>query len=212
MAGSLLVASALLAACGSSSSPSTTTSTSPAASTTTTTLTPTQAAALDPKLLAVGDLPTGWTLDADPNAASTKNTPACLANVALAKGSVARANIVFVGPKGPPPAAIQTVAVFAPDQAAKSAKPLQSGFQSCNGATLSQGGQSARLAVAPLTVASTGQGGFAAQMVISANSLHAYLDVFYGVKGDVATVVIWRSTSSSTTAFQQTAAKALAKL
>jgi hypothetical protein len=206
-----MVAGVLVAACGTSPSSPTTTTTHPG-TTTTTTLTPSQLAELQPKLLTVADFPTGWTLDTAPNAASTKNTPACLANVVLAKGSLTRANAVFVGPGSQPSAVIQTVATFAPGQAAKSARALKAGFLSCDGGTLSQGGQTARLAVGPVTVASTGEGGFAAEMVISASSAREYLDAFYGVKGNFATVLIWRSSSPSTTGFKQAAAKALARL
>jgi hypothetical protein len=211
-AGSLIATGALLAACGSSTSPSTTTTTKPVITTTTTTLGPAELAALDPKLLSAGDFPAGWARDTDPNAASIKGTPACLADVVLAKGSASRVTAVFAGPKGPPPAAIQTVATFAPGQAARSAKALRTGFGLCNGGTLSLNGQSAQLGVRTIPIASTGDAGFAAQMVIAAASVHSYLDVFYGVRGDVASALIWRSTSPSTNDFDRTAAQALAKL
>ena len=208
LVGVTLAACVVLAGCG--TSPSVTTTTKPPA-TTTTTLTPAQLAVLQPKLLTTDQFPTGWTLDTAPGAASTKGTPACVAAVATARGSVTRANAVFLGPKSAP-AAIQTVASFAPGQAKKSARSLRTEFLSCNGGTLQQAGQSIRVSVGAISIGPTGDAGFAAEMALSAGSQKAYLYVFFAVKGDYATFLGWQTDTASTTLFAQMAAKALAKL
>jgi len=202
--------SALLAGCGGSSTSSTTTTVAPAA--TTTTLTAAQLAVLQPKLLTVADFPPGWTVDTAPDAAGTKNTPDCVANVVLAKGSTTRATAVFLGPKDDP-ALIQTVASFESGQVAKSSKSLRAGFLACDGDTLQLGdGQSARLGTGQIAIGPTGNGGFAAEMIITEGSAHNYLYVFVGVKGDFDTAMVWRATTKSNTLFAETAAKALAQL
>lgn len=167
---------------------------------------------MEPKLLTVAEFPAGWTLDSAPNAASTKNTPTCVADVVLAKGSDHRVDAVFLGPKSEPTAALQTVGSFAPGRGAKSASALRASFASCNGRTLTQAGQSARLTVSPISMPTLGDAGFASKMDIANNGQHAYLDVFFGVKGAYGTSVSWRSGSSSTTLFEQMVAKAMAKL
>jgi hypothetical protein len=195
------LACALLAGCGSSSAPPSTTTTTSA-----------QQAALQPKLLALADFPAGWTVDSSPDAASTAGTPTCLANVVKAEGAATRVHAVFVGPKSQADAAIQTVASFAPGAVSPSVASIQAGFLSCNGTTFTQGSQTARISTALLKGIPSGPAGFAAEMELSLKSQHIFVDVFFGVTGDVASVVVWRSTSSSPALFAETAAKAQARL
>ena len=209
--GVVVSAAALLTGCSGSSSTSTTTTRPATTTATSTTLSPTQAAVLQPLLLTAADFPAGWALDTAPGAGSTQNTPGCVADIATAKGSATRATAVFLGPKTEPADAIQTVATFSPGLAVQSARVLRSVFQSCQG-TLSQGGQSAKVVVNPLRIATTGDAGFASQMTLSAGGQQAYFDAYYAVKGDFATFLGWYSSSSSITVFEQMAAKALAKL
>lgn len=210
-AGVVVAACGLLAGCGGSSTPATTTTVPP--TTTTTALTPAQQSQLQPKLLTVADFPSGWTLDTAPNAVSTTGAPKCVGNLVLAKGSPYRASAAFVGPSSSLAAVIQTVAPFPSGTTAKVAKSLKAGFLACNGATLQLGGgQSAKLATGPVVIGPTGTGGFAAEMIISDGNQHEYLYVFMGIKGDLGTLLVWRSVDKSSALFAATAAKALAKL
>ena len=209
--GVVVAACGLLAGCGGSSTPTTTTTVPP--TTTTTALTPAQQSQLQPKLLTVADFPSGWKLDTAPNAVSTTGAPKCVGNLVLAKGSPYRASAAFVGPSSSLAAVIQTVAPFPSGTTAKVAKSLKAGFLACNGATLQLGGgQSAKLATGPVVIGPTGTGGFAAEMIISDGNQHEYLYVFMGIKGDLGTLLVWRSVDKSSALFAATAAKALAKL
>ena len=49
-------------------------------------------------------------------------------------------------------------------------------------------------------------------MGLAVGKVHDVLDVFFGVEGDTATVLIWRSAKSSPPLFATTAAKAMAQL
>jgi hypothetical protein len=201
------VACALLAGCGSSATSSSTTTT-PA----TTTTTSAQQAALQTKLLTVSDFPTGWARDTAPNAATTEGTPTCLADVVDARGSTATVHRVFVGPSTEAQGALQTVASFPAGQAAGAVARLKDGFLACNGTTFTQGEQTAHLATRVLDNLPTGPAGFAAEMELTIGTQHVFLDVFFGVTGDDATVLIWRSPGSSPALFATTAAKAMDRL
>ncbi len=200
------LACALLAGCGSSSTSSSTTRPN-----TTTTLSA-QQVALRPKLLTLADFPSGWIEDKEADAASTAGTPTCLGDVVRAKGSTARVNAVFVGPKTGADAAIQTVAAFAAGQAPGSASSIKAGFLACDGTTFTQGEQTADIATHLLDDLPTGDAGFAAEMKLSIGTQHVFLDVFFGVKGDDATVLVWRSPTASPALFAETAAQALNRL
>lgn len=208
-ATAVAMACTLLAGCSSTSPTSASSSTS--LSTTTTTLSA-QQVALRPKLLVLADFPTGWIEDNEAGAASTAGTPRCLADVVEAKGSTARANAVFVGPKTGADATIQTVASFAPGQGPGSASSIKAGLLACNGTTFTQGEQTADIATRLLDGLPTGDAGFAADMELSIGTQHVFLDVFFGVRGDDATVLVWRSPTATPSLFGQTAAKALDRL
>lgn len=201
-----LLACAVLAGCGSSATSSTTTT---RASTTTTSA---QQAALQAKLLTASDFPTGWTKDNAADAASTAGIPGCLANVVDAHGSTDTVHAVYVGPSSGGQAALQTVAAFPSGQAAGSVAALKATFLACNGTTYTQGEQSAHLATHLLENLPTGEAGFAAEMELTVGTQHVFLDIFFGVKGDNATVLVWRSPTPSPALFTQTAAKAMDRL
>ena len=203
----VVVACALLAGCSSTSTSSTTTTTK--APTTTTSA---QQAALQAKLLTLSDFPKGWTQDTAADAASTAGIPACLANVVDAHGATTTVHAVYVGPSSGAQAALQTVAEFPSGQAAGSVEALKNVFLSCNGTTFTQGEQSAKLSTHLLENLPTGEAGFAAEMELTVGSQHVFLDVFFGVKDDHATVLVWRSPTSSPALFAQTAAKAMDRL
>ncbi len=203
----LAVTTLALAGCGSSASSSTTTTT-PA----TTTTTSAQQAALQAKLLTLSDFPTGWARDIAANAATTEGTPTCLADVVDARGSTATVHAVFVAPSTEAQGALQTVASFPSGQAAGAVAGLKNGFLACNGTTFTQGEQTAHLATRLLDNLPTGPAGFAAEMELSIGTQHVYLDVFLGVTGDDATVLIWRSPGTAPALFATTAAKAMDRL
>ena len=201
------LACALLAGCSG-------TTTSPSASTkplTTTTLSAPQVA-LRPKLLTLADFPSGWIEDKAADAASTAGTPVCLGDVVRAKGSMATVNAVFVGPKTGADAAIQTVAAYAAGQVPGSLSSIESGFLACNGTTFTQGEQTADIATHQLGNLPTGDAGFAGEMKLSIGTQHVFLDVFFGSKGDDATVLVWRSPTAASALFAATAAKALDRI
>ena len=198
---------ALVAGCGSSATSSSTTSRP-----STTTTTSAAQAALEPKLLTLADFPKGWSTDTAPDAASTAGIPACLAAVVDAHGSTTRVHAVFVGPSSGAQAALQTVATFPPGQVAGSVSALKSDFLACDGTTFTQGEQTAHIATHLINDLPTGDAGFAAEMELTIGSQHVFLDVFVGVKGDLATVLVWRSPTASPALFASTAAKALDRL
>ncbi len=202
------LACALLAGCSGTTTSSSSTTTKPL---TTTTLTA-QQVALRPKLLTLADFLSGWIEDKAADAASTAGTPACLGDVVRAKGSMARVNAVFVGPKTGADAAIQTVAAYAAGQVPGWRSSIESGFLACNGTTFTQGEQTADIATHQLVNLPTGDAGFAGEMKLSIGTQHVFLDVFFGVKGDDATVLVWRSPTASSALFAATAAKALDRL
>jgi len=197
----------LLAGCGSSSTASSTTTRPP-----TTATTSAAQAALQPKLLTTADFPSGWTKDTAPDAASTAGFPGCLAAVADAHGSTTGVHAVFVGPSSGSQAALQTVASFGPGQVTGLVAALKGVFLACNGTTFTQGGQTAHIATRLLDNLPTGNAGFAAEMALTIGSRRVFLDVFIGVNGDLATVLLWRSPTSSPALFAETAAKALDRL
>jgi hypothetical protein len=206
-----------LAACSASTTATstTTTSTSSTASTAappTTTLTRTQEAAIKPLLLTGSDFPSGWAQDTAKDAAGTKGTPSCVADLVLLKDSNIRSSVVFADAGSSPTAVIQTVGLFSPGKAAASAKTLKSTFESCNGGTLSSGKVKATIGIKAISVGSTGDAGFAAQMILTEGAQSSYLDVLYAVKGSNGTFLGWSTTMASTTWFAQLAAKAVAKL
>ncbi len=198
-----------LAAC---SGPSALPEPATAAPSTSTTVPPAQLAALQPLLLTTADFPTGWTQDTQANAAGTKGTPACVADLVVERGSASRTDAVFVGPGKQPAAVIQTVGAFEPGTAPRSVGALRTTFDSCNGLVLDPGGTRARVAIRSLAdPAGTGDG-FAAQMTLAEGGRSSYLDVFYGVRGDDATFLGWSSSSPATGPFLALSAAALAKL
>ncbi|HEV3264755.1 MAG TPA: hypothetical protein VG014_04470 [Acidimicrobiales bacterium] len=199
-----------LAACGGSAKATPTTTTR--APTTTTTLAPAQSAALKPLLMTTSDFPTGWAQDTAKNAAATKGTPTCVANLVLLKGSASSASVVFASPGQNPTAVIQTAGMFAPNQAAASVKTLKSSFESCNGGTLQSGSVKASIGIKPIRGISTGDAGFADQMTLTEGNQSSYLDVLYAVKGSNAVFLGWSSTTAATTFFAQLAPKAVAKI
>ena len=212
-----------LAACSASTTATsnTTTSTSPTASTSTTastaappttTLTQAQEAALKPLLLTGSDFPSGWAQDTATDAAGTKGTPSCVADLVLLKDSNTRSSVVFADAGSSPTAVIQTVGLFSPGKATASAKMLKSTFESCNGGTLSSGQVKATIGIKAISVGSTGDAGFAAQMILTEGAQSSYLDVLYAVKGSNGTFLGWSTTTASTTFFAQLAAIAVAKL
>jgi hypothetical protein len=205
-----LAMAAGLAACGGSAKATTTTTTTTAA--TTTTPAPAQAAALKPLLLTTSDFPTGWAQDTAKNAAATKGTPTCVANLVLLKGSATSASVVFASPGQNPTAVIQTAGMFAPGRAMASVKSLKSSFESCNGGTLQSGTVTASLKVKPIPGVSTGDAGFADQMTLTEGNQSSYLDVLYAVKGSNAVFLGWSTTAAATTFFAQLAPKAVAKI
>lgn len=198
-----MLACVVLAGCGSSTAGSSTT-TEPASTTTTSA----QQAALRTKLLTVSDFPTGWTNDTAANAASTAGTPACLANLVDAHGATATVHAVIVGPSTEQQAALQTVASFPAGRAAGTVAGLKHAFLHCNGSTFADGEQTAHLATRLLDNLPTGSGGFAAEMKLSVGTEHDFLDVFVGVEGDDATILVWRSPASSPALFAATAVRA----
>lgn len=202
------LACALLAGCSSSATSSSTTK----PTTTTTTTLSAQQVALRPKLLILADFPSGWIEDKEADAASTAGTPNCLGDVVRARGSTARVNAVFVGPKAGADASIQTVAAFAAGQVQGSVSSIKAGFLACDGTTFTQDEQTADIATRLLDNLPTGDAGFAAEMELSIGTQHVFLDVFFGVKGDDATVLVWRSPTASPALFAETAAKALDRL
>jgi hypothetical protein len=205
--GISLAMAAGLAACGGSAKATTTTTT---ATTATTTLAP--AAALKPLLLTTSDFPTGWAQDTAKNAAATKGTPTCVANLVLLKGSATSASVVFASPGQNPTAVIQTAGMFAPGRAAASVKSLKSSFESCNGGTLQSGSVTASLRIKPILGISTGDAGFTDQMILTEGNQSSYLDVLYAVKGSNAVFLGWSTTTAATTFFAQLAPKAVAKI
>ena len=207
--GISLVTGVGLAACGGSAKAAPTTADPP---TTTTTLAPAQQAALKPLLLTTADFPTGWAQDTAKDAAGTKGTPTCVADLVLLKGSAASASVVFASPGKNPTAVIQTAGMFAPGKAAASAKSLKSSFESCNGGTLQSGTVSASLAIKPIQGISTGDAGFADQMILTEGKQSSYLDVIYAVKGSNAVFLGWSTITADTTFFAQLAPKAVAKI
>ena len=207
--GICLAMAAGLAACGGSAKATTTTKATTAATTTTA---PAQAAALKPLLLTTADFPTGWAQDTAKDAAGTKGTPTCVANLVLLKGSATSASVVFASPGKNPTAVIQTAGVFAPGRAAASVKSLKSTFESCNGGTLQSGNVTASLKIKPIPGVSTGDAGFADQMTLTEGNQSSYLDVLYAVKGSNAVFLGWSTTTAATTFFAQLAPKAVAKI
>jgi hypothetical protein len=206
-----------LAACSASTTATSTTTTS--ASTTastaappTTTLTQAQEAALKPLLLTGSDFPSGWAQDTATDAAGTKGTPSCVADLVLLKDSNTRSSVVFADAGSSPTAVIQTVGLFSPGKATASAKMLKSTFESCNGGTLSSGQVKATIGIKAISVGSTGDAGFAAQMILTEGAQSSYLDVLYAVKGSNGTFLGWSTTTASTTFFAQLASIAVAKL
>ncbi len=199
-----------LAACGGSAK-ATPTTTAPT-TTTTTTLAPAQSAALKPLLMTTSDFPTGWAQDTANNAAATKGTPTCVANLVLLKGSAASASVVFASPGQNPTAVIQTAGVFAPNRAAASVKTLKTSFESCNGGTLQSGSVTASIGIRPIKGIPTGDAGFAEQMTLTEGNQSSYLDVLYAVKGSNAVFLGWSTTTAATTFFAQLAPKAIAKI
>ncbi|HWE71054.1 MAG TPA: hypothetical protein VG205_11850 [Acidimicrobiales bacterium] len=204
-----------LAACGGSAKATTTTTTTATATsaTTATTLAVAQQAALKPLLLTTTDFPAGWAQDTAKNAAATKGTPACVADLVLLKGAATSASVVFASSGPSPTAVIQTAGMFAPGRAAASVKSLKSIFESCNGGTLQSGTVKATIGIKPISVGPTGDAGFAEQMTLSEGKLSSYLDVLYAVKGSNAVFLGWSTTSAATSPFfSQLAATALAKI
>jgi hypothetical protein len=206
-----------LAACGASTTATSTTNSSTSTTTSTaaapiTTLTGTQESAIKPLLLTGSDFPSGWAQDTAKDAAGTKGTPSCVADMVLLKGSDARSSVVFADAGSSPSAVIQTVGLFPPGKATASAKMLKSTFQSCNGGTLSSGQVKATIGIKAISVGSTGDAGFAAQMILTEGAQSSYLDVLCAVKGPNGTFLGWSTTTASTTWFAQLAAKAVAKL
>jgi len=199
-----------LAACGGSAKATPTTTSAPT-TTTTAALAPAQSAALKP-LMTTSDFPTGWAQDTAKNAAGTKGTPACVANLVLLKGSATSASVVFASPGKNPTAVIQTAGMFAPNQAAASVKTLKSSFESCNGGTLQSGSVTARIGIKPIHGISTGDAGFADQMTLTEGNQSSYLDVLYAVKGSNAVFLGWSTTTAATTFFAQLVPKAVAKI
>jgi hypothetical protein len=200
-----------LAACGGSAKATTTTTTVP--TTTTTTLAVAQQAALKPLLLTTSDFPAGWAQDTAKNAAGTKGTPACVADLVLLKGAASSASVVFASSGSSPTAVIQTAGMFAPGRAAASVKSLKSTFESCNGGSLQSGTVKATIGIKPISVGSTGDAGFAAQMTLTEGNQSSYLDVLYAVKGSNAVFLGWSTTSPATAPFfAQLAATVLAKI
>lgn len=199
-----------LAACGGSAKATPTTA--PTA-TTATTLAVAQQAALKPLLLTTTDFPAGWAQDTAKNAAATKGTPACVADLVLLKGAATSASVVFASSGPGPTAVIQTVGMYAPGRAAASVKSLKSTFESCNGGTLQSGTVKATIGIKPISVGPTGDAGFAEQMTVSEGKQSSYLDVLYAVKGSNAVFLGWSTTNAATTPFfSQLAATALAKI
>lgn len=202
----LALVCAALAGCASSATSSSTTK--PAVTTTTSA----EQAALQAKLLTLSDFPKGWTQDTAADAASTAGTPACLADVVDAHGAAARVHAVFVGPSSGGQAALQTVASFPTGTVTGTVAGLKNVFLECNGSTYTQGEQVAHIVTRSLDNLPTGSAGFAALMALTVGSQHVFLDVFFGVKGDTATVVVWRSPTASPALFASTAAKAMDRL
>ena len=141
----------------------------------------------------MSDFPTGWTNDKAANAASTAGTPACLANVVDAHGATATVHAVFVGPSTEQQAALQTVASFPAGRAAGTVAGLKHALPPLQRKHLRRGEQTAHLATRLLDNLPTGSGGFAAEMKLSVGTEHDFLDVFVGVEGDDATILVWRS-------------------
>jgi hypothetical protein len=104
------------------------------------------------------------------------------------------------------------VGLFSPGKATASAKMLKSTFESCNGGTLSSGQVKATIGIKAISVGSTGDAGFAAQMILTEGAQSSYLDVLCAVKGSNGTFLGWSTTTASTTFFAQLAAIAVAKL
>ena len=71
----------------------------------------------------------------------------------------------------------------------------------CNGTTFTQGEQTAHIATHLINDLPTGDAGFAAEMELTIGSQHVFLDVFFGVKGDLSTVLVWRSPTASPALF-----------
>ena len=207
-----LAMAAGLAACGGSAKATPTTTTTTTTATVTTTLAPAQATALKPLLLTTSDFPTGWAQDTAKNAAATKGTPTCVANLVLLKGSATSASVVFASPGQNPTAVIQTAGMFAPGKAQASVKSLKSIFESCNGGTLQSGTVKATIGIKPISVGSTGDAGFADQMTLTEGNQSSYLDVLYAVKGSNAVFLGWSTTTAAITFFAQLAPKAVAKI
>ena len=213
MAGGLAACSASTTATSTTTtSTSSTASTSTTAAPPTTTLTQAQEAALKPLLLTGSDFPSGWAQDTATDAAGTKGTPSCVADLVLLKDSNTRSSVVFADAGSSPTAVIQTVGLFSPGKATASAKMLKSTFESCNGGTLSSGQVKATIGIKAISVGSTGDAGFAAQMILTEGAQSSYLDVLYAVKGSNGTFLGWSTTTASTTFFAQLAAIAVAKL
>ncbi len=186
------VVGVLAAACSSaSSSPGTTSGSTSATSSSTSTLAPAVRAVLEPKLLTLADFPKGWKQDTEPNAAETGDTPPCLADVVLAKGSTHRASAVFVGPTSDQAVVIHTVAVFPPGGAEASATSLRSGFLACNGSsTTLANGVKVHLATSLLPGQPAGSG-FAGRMTVTSGSQQDDLYAVVSVVGDITTSLVW---------------------
>jgi hypothetical protein len=212
MAGGLAACSASTTATSTTTTSTSTSSTSTTAAPPTTTLTQAQEAALKPLLLTGSDFPSGWAQDTATDAAGTKGTPSCVADLVLLKDSNTRSSVVFADAGSSPTAVIQTVGLFSPGKATASAKMLKSTFESCNGGTLSSGQVKATIGIKAISVGSTGDAGFAAQMILTEGAQSSYLDVLYAVKGSNGTFLGWSTTTASTTFFAQLAAIAVAKL
>ena len=207
-----LAMAAGLADCGGSAKATPTTTTPAAPTPTSTTLAPAQAAALKPLLLTTSDFPTGWAQDTAKNAAGTKGTPTCVADLVLLKGSATSASVVFASPGQNPTAVIQTAGTFAAGQATTSVRSLKSTFESCNGGSLQSGSVTASLKIKPIPGVATGDAGFADQMTLTEGKQSSYLDVLYAVKGSNAVFLGWSTTTADTPFFNQLATKAVAKI
>jgi hypothetical protein len=216
VAGVVAVAGGLLAGCGGSSSSATTTTARPATTTTSApapSLTPAQQSELEPKVLTAADFPSGWTRSTSAGAVSPAGAPSCVANLVTAKGSAFRTSAAFLSSAANPAVVIQTVASFPSGTAASATSALDASFLACNGKTVSLGaGQTARLATGPVNIGPIATGAFAGQMTVTAGTQREYLYLVTGTKGDLATLVVWRSVSQATAPFAATATKALARL
>ncbi len=173
--------------------------TTPSGPTTTTSPPPVLRSVLEPRLLTLSSFPAGWTSDSAAGAADTTGSPACVQDPVLMKGSLASLSSVFTGPTPPTPpdAAVQAVGLFANNaQAVASVKFEHQVTYTCD-ANLT----GVSMAIVAVPSPTQQRDGYARQLVFTKGTGRAIVDEFYAINGRLATALVWKTSSTDTTAF-----------